>query len=246
MMGGIGYGRIDVRIDRQNGNKVVFLEINPNCGIMYPYGQEGSADWILRLNEGFQQRDFVILQVREAIARCRRERLLYVRRFDPVRGYHLRAMEDISIGTVIFNDECRPVRLCTKPFVLEHFSKEDYSDFQRNAWPVGLDGHFYALWDHDPAQWRAFNHSCAPNMAFAPMRSLNVVALRNIPKGEELTMDYRQFMDATMPGFQCHCGSEKCEGFVSPGSLANSPTATIVNQPTVALHHSIAVKLNPI
>ncbi|KAG5476284.1 hypothetical protein LSCM4_05265 [Leishmania orientalis] len=246
MMGGIGYGRIDVRIDRQNGNKVVFLEINPNCGIMYPYGQEGSADWILRLNKGFQQRDFVMLQVREAVARCRRERLLYVRRFDPVRGYHLRAMEDISIGTVIFNDECRPVRLCTKPFVLEHFSKEDYSDFQRNAWPVGLDGHFYALWDHDPAQWRAFNHSCAPNMAFAPMRSLNVVALRNIPKGEELTMDYRQFMDATMPGFQCHCGSEKCEGFVSPGSLANSPTATIVNQPTVALHHSIAVKLNPI
>ncbi|CAJ1013571.1 D-ala D-ala ligase C-terminus/SET domain containing protein, putative [Leishmania lindenbergi] len=246
MMGGIGYGRIDVRIDRQRNNKVVFLEINPNCGIMYPYGQEGSADWILRLNKGFQQRDFAILQIREALARCQRERLLYVRRFDPARGYHLRAAEDISVGTTIFQDECRPVRLCTKPYALEHFPKEDYSDFQQNAWPVGRDGHYYALWDHDPAQWRAFNHSCAPNMSFAPRRSLNVVALRNIPKGEELTMDYRQFMDSTMPGFQCNCGTEKCEGYVSPGSLSDSPTAKIESPPTVAPQHSVAMKLNSV
>ncbi|KAG5502036.1 hypothetical protein JKF63_04313 [Porcisia hertigi] len=246
MMGGIGYGRIDVRIDRQHDNKVFFLEINPNCGIMYPYGQEGSADWILRLNKGFQQREFAMLQIREAIARSQRERLLYIRHFDPVRGYHLRAKEDISVGTIVFQDECRPVRLCTKPYVLETFSKEDYTDFQHNAWPVGRDGHYYALWDRDPAQWRSFNHSCSPNMSFAPTRSLNVVALRNIPKGEELTMDYRQFMDSTMPGFQCNCGTEKCEGFVTPGSLVNSPKVQIAMEPTVALHHNLAAKLNPI
>ncbi|GET89622.1 D-ala D-ala ligase C-terminus/SET domain containing protein, putative [Leishmania tarentolae] len=246
MMGGIGYGRIDVRIDRQNNNKVVFLEINPNCGIMYPYGQEGSADWILRLNKGFQQRDFAMLQIREAISRCRRERLLYVRCFDPVRGYHLRAAEDISIGTIIFHDECRPVRLCTKPYAVQNFSNADYVDFQHHAWPLGRDSHYYALWDHDPAQWRAFNHSCEPNMSFAPMRSLDVVALRNIPKGEELTMDYRHFMDSTMPGFQCHCGTEKCEGFVSPGSLATSPSAKIASRPTMTPLHHIDTKLNHI
>ncbi|KAK7197707.1 ATP-grasp domain/D-ala D-ala ligase C-terminus/SET domain containing protein [Novymonas esmeraldas] len=246
MMGGIGYGRVDVRIDRQHGHNVVFLEINPNCGIMYPYGQEGSADWILRLNKNFQQRDFAMLQIREAISRCRRERLLYVRRFDPARGYHLRATEDIGLGTIIFQDECRPVRLCTKPYVHEHFAAADYADFQHNAWPVGRDGHYYALWDRDPAQWRAFNHSCSPNMSFAPMRSLNVVALRNIPKGEELTMDYRQFMDSTMPGFQCNCGTEKCEGYVTPGSLANTPRAKVASRPAVALHQNVALKLNPI
>lgn len=246
MMGGIGYGRIDVRIDRDHANKVVFLEINPNCGIMYPYGQEGSADWILRLNKDFHQREFAKLQIREALERCQRERPLYVRRFDPIRGYHLRSTEDISVGTVVFCDECRPVRLCTKPYVEDHFSKADYEDFRHNAWPVGRAGHYYALWDRDPAHWRAFNHSCSPNMTFGPNHTLNVVALRNIPKGEELTMDYRQFMDATMPGFECNCGTEKCEGFVTPGSLANSPMMTIAAVPPMSLHANTMVKLNPI
>jgi D-alanine-D-alanine ligase-like ATP-grasp enzyme len=35
VMDGIGYGRSDVRIDAVTGD-VVFLELNPNCGIMYP------------------------------------------------------------------------------------------------------------------------------------------------------------------------------------------------------------------
>jgi len=31
MMNGVGYGRIDVRIDKNN--EPYFLEINPNCGL---------------------------------------------------------------------------------------------------------------------------------------------------------------------------------------------------------------------
>lgn len=246
MMGGVGYGRIDVRINRCNNDEVVFLEINPNCGIMYPYGEEGSADWILRLSSDMQQRGFAMLQMEEAIQRCRNERLLYTRQYDAVRGYHLRAAEPIPAGAVILRDECRPVRLCTKPYAQAHLSDADYTDFVHNAWPVGGGGHYYALWDRDPAQWRAFNHSCSPSMAFAPMRSLNVVALRDIKKGEELTMDYRQFMDSTMPPFQCNCGSAHCEGLVTPGSLATTPADRLLPVSTNTIFDQVVKPLNSI
>jgi hypothetical protein len=58
------------------------------------------------------------------------------------------------------------------------------------AWPLGSDQHVYALWDLDPATWRPINHSCRPNMAFDTNRSLNIVAVADIAKGEELTIDY--------------------------------------------------------
>eukprot|EP00796_Vickermania_ingenoplastis_P004021 gene4021-2875_t len=215
MMGGVGYGRVDVRINREK-NDVVFLEINPNCGIMYPYGQEGSADWILRLSPDFHQKEFAMLQIKEAIARCQRTQVVYMRKFSCLKGYHLCATCDIHEGQVIFFDEGESHRLCTKPYIAENINDEEFSDFARNAWPIGSDGHYYGLWDHDPAKWRPFNHSCAPNMAFAGFRSLNVCALRDISAGEELTMDYREFMDCTMPPFKCRCNSVHCDGIIVP------------------------------
>lgn len=220
MMGGVGYGRVDVRIDRA-ANEVIFLEINPNCGIMYPYGQEGSADWILRLTPHFQQKEFAMLQIKEAIQKNALNQKVYTRKFNPKRGYHLCAACNIPKGHIVFFDEGQPQRLCTKPFVLQHCkSEESYRDFAENAWPIGAEGHYYALWDHDPVQWRQFNHSCSPNMEFAELRSLNVITTRNVTKGEELTMDYRQFMDSTMPPFKCNCQSVNCDSLIVP--LASS------------------------
>lgn len=214
MMGGVGYGRIDVRINRER-NEVVFLEINPNCGIMYPRDQEGSADWILRLSPGFQQKEFAILQIKEAIRVNQLNQKLYEKKFTPQKGYHLCAACDIPEGHIVFFDECAHHRLCTKPFVMEHLLEgEDFSDFSKNAWPIGTDGHYYGLWDQDPSKWRHFNHSCSPNMGFAGQRSLNVCATRNIKKGEELTMDYRDLMDSTMPPFKCSCQSINCDGII--------------------------------
>lgn len=226
MMGSVGYGRVDVRINRET-NDVVFLEVNPNCGIMYPYGQEGSADWILRLTEGFHQKEFAALQIHEAIMKNRQERKLYVRKFNSSRGYHLCAAETIPAGSVIFADEGQHHRLCTKPFVLEHFKGEEINEFAMNAWPIGSDGHYYGLWDDDPSKWRQYNHSCDPNMSFTANHSLNIIAVRDIHEGEELTMDYRTFMDSTMPPFKCHCQSVMCAGLIIPPrttSLAKSFT----------------------
>jgi D-alanine-D-alanine ligase-like ATP-grasp enzyme len=65
MMGGIGYGRCDLRVDLETGD-VYFLEINPNCGIMYPAGQESSADNILLLDKTTNHKKFTIMQIDNA------------------------------------------------------------------------------------------------------------------------------------------------------------------------------------
>lgn len=42
------YGRCDFRVDERG--EVYLLEINPNCGVLYPPGLHGSADYILSLD----------------------------------------------------------------------------------------------------------------------------------------------------------------------------------------------------
>ncbi|EKF33936.1 hypothetical protein MOQ_002406 [Trypanosoma cruzi marinkellei] len=218
MMGCVGYGRVDVRINREK-NMVVFLEINPNCGIMYPYGQEGSADWILRLMPEFKQKEFAKLQISEAIRIHKRKQPLFRCAYDPIREYYICATRNIPAGSIVFEGEGRLVRLCTKPYVKANWSEVEYNEFLHDAWPVGAEGHYYALWDLESSDWRAVNHSCDPNMGFCPNRSLNVHALRDIKKGEELTMDCRLFMDDTMPPFQCHCKTSICAGWIRGGVM---------------------------
>lgn len=45
---GVSYGRCDFRVDERG--EVYLLEINPNCGVLYPPGLHGSADYILSLD----------------------------------------------------------------------------------------------------------------------------------------------------------------------------------------------------
>ena len=58
----------------------------------------------------------------------------------------------------------------------------------------------------DPNQWSPQNHSCRPNTAY---RGLNLLAVRDIRAGEELTLDYAACCDETMAAFQCQCGSSR-------------------------------------
>nr|CCC50189.1 conserved hypothetical protein [Trypanosoma vivax Y486] len=236
MMGNVGYGRVDVRIDRST-NDVIFLEINPNCGVMYPYGQEGSADWILRLNPEMKQKEFALLQIHEALKRHERNTPLFRCVYHPARGYRICAIRDISAGVLIFEAEGRLLRICSKPYVQAVWGSEKYEHFAQTAWPLGSDGHYYAMWDQEPSEWRALTHSCSPNMGFGPNRSLNVHALRDIKKGEVLTMDFRTFMDETMPPFRCECKAPECGGLIAPGA---KPTAVAeVVAPTVTQWYDI-------
>lgn len=61
------------------------------------------------------------------------------------------------------------------------------------------------------------NHSCDPNsyMVYHDDCNYDLVASRDIQKGEEVTTDYETFddgLDGT--SFTCACGSEKCRGIV--------------------------------
>ena len=58
------------------------------------------------------------------------------------------------------------------------------------------------------------NHSCEPNCGF--QNGLELVAMRDIAVGEELTWDYSSAIDeAGSDGFPCCCGSANCRGQVT-------------------------------
>jgi len=57
-MKGRGFGRLDLRSDPSAEN-IYFLEINPNCGLFYPEGSQGSADIILLLDKDNNHFSFI-------------------------------------------------------------------------------------------------------------------------------------------------------------------------------------------
>lgn len=56
------------------------------------------------------------------------------------------------------------------------------------------------------------NHSCAPNCGMR--NATQVVTMRNIAPGEELTFDYAMTDTAPYDEFACGCGSAECRQFV--------------------------------
>ena len=214
ILGGVGYGRSDLRIDRTT-NDVYFLEINANAGVLYPPGLEGSADWILRLDPTFTHRDFVTALIDTAFLTHKKRQPLHKVTFDPAKGYHLVAARPIAKGAVVFADEGRPFPIITRPYVEANWSDADKETFSRYAWPLTSEPHVYVVWENDHNKWRPINHSCEPNLIFAAPHSLNQIAARDIQHLEELTMDYATFCDETMKQFDCHCGAPSCRRKIS-------------------------------
>jgi len=63
----------------------------------------------------------------------------------------------------------------------------------------------------DSYLWRYLNHSCNPNCYFEP-GTLSLIALKDIPQNEELTINYL-FTEAEMAHpFVCSCGETGCYG----------------------------------
>lgn len=136
-----------------------------------------------------------------------------------VSGYGIFATAALAGGDVIFHGEERAFRLVTKRHVMNHWPPDDRQAFRHYAVP--LSSQVYALWDEDPLEWAPQNHSCAPNAAY---QGLDIVALRNIAAGEELTLDYAMMMNEQSEPFRCTCGAPTCRGSVH-GAAGNSVTA---------------------
>ncbi|GIL80083.1 hypothetical protein Vretimale_12916 [Volvox reticuliferus] len=67
---GVSYGRCDFRVDTETGD-IYFLEINPNCGVLYPPELAGSADFILTLDPDHNHRHFIAAILASAVHRHR-------------------------------------------------------------------------------------------------------------------------------------------------------------------------------
>jgi len=200
--GGVGYARLDFRMDADG--VLYFLEINFTCSVFYTDGYEGSADHILRL-DGSGPVDFLQRIIRDGLDRFANKTAVYEMHGNAISGYGIYAKNDLLPGTVIFRGEERSQRIATKRHIESTWDEADMDQFRKYAYPVS--NAVFLLWDESPRQWAPQNHSCNANTTYA---GLNVIAKRLIKAGEELTLDYADFLDQHAEPFTCRCGSENC------------------------------------
>lgn len=91
-------------------------------------------------------------------------------------------------------------------------------EHQASVLRYGLDADFGFIYGPVSAAavitWDNFiNHGCAPNLGYDVRGS--VVTLRPIAKGEELTLDYGEFVVNYDEPFTCFCGAPRCRGGVT-------------------------------
>jgi D-alanine-D-alanine ligase-like ATP-grasp enzyme len=216
---GQGYARLDFRMDAEG--TIFFLDINFACSVFYGPGSEGSADYILR-QDPLGAAGFLRQIIAEGIARHRQARRLWIRKSRSSNGFGIFSACQIDAGQVIFPGEERAIRLVTRGHLARNWSEEEREIARHYAIPYSDE--LLALWHLDPAQWAPQNHSCAPNTAY---RGLDVVALRAIPAGEELTLDYSSVCNENLPPFPCRCGAANCRGEIrgTPGLSLTSALA---------------------
>jgi hypothetical protein len=202
---GAGYGRCDLRIDRDG--RPFMLEINPNCGIYYPATDPGSADLCL-LHDPAGHEGFTRVVVEAALRRHRDRRRGWEVRPTP-DGHGVFATRDFAPGqTVIRYEEAHHV-LVSRSRVEAEWSALRREWFRRYAWP--LTDEVWVTWDPDPEHWRPINHACEPS---AWLQGLDVVARTPIPMGHEVTLDYATYCNEVMPDFECRCGHDACRGVI--------------------------------
>ncbi len=213
--GGVGYARMDFRMDELG--ELYFLEVNFTCSVFYSDGYEGSADYILK-HDGIGQEGFLRHIIAEGIARHRRRQKKYIMKGNAIAGFGIYASTNIIAGDVLFKGEEKPQRIVTRSHVEQHWNEAEKKLFRHYAYPISSE--VYILWDNNPSEWAPQNHSCDPNTAY---HGLNVVALRDIPQGEELTLDYTTLLDESSEPFDCQCGASNCRGTIR-GTGGNSVT----------------------
>ena len=132
-------------------------------------------------------------------------------------GRCLIARRNIAAGTRLFGEddfadetERRSFRTLS-PAQLRELSTAERAAFVRYGYNTAPDRITGAL---DPETVRHptnfLNHSCDPNAGYDG--SEYIVALRPIPAGEEIRMDYGTFSFSFDHEFTCRCGAANCRG----------------------------------
>jgi len=121
-------------------------------------------------------------------------------------GIGVYADENIKKGTLIkvFNGEIISFDECIKRIQVG-------MEAQTDSLQVGLEQDM----DLDELS-RTFNHSCDPNAGHRKIAEL--IAIRNIKKGEEITYDYSATIGPNIPKslwqMKCKCGSKICRKMI--------------------------------
>ena len=188
-----------------------------NYFLFYPEGCEGSADHILR-HDGIGQQGFAKLVIAEAVARHKRRYRPFEIQGSAIAGYGIYATRPITAGEVVFRGEGRSQRVITRAHVEATWSADELETFRHYAYPLADE--IFLLWDANPEEWAPQNHSCDPNTTFL---GLDVYAKRDIARGQELTLDFAEFLSETSASFACNCGAANCRHTIS-GTPGNSVT----------------------
>jgi SET domain-containing protein len=104
----------------------------------------------------------------------------------PIHGIGVFASEFIKKGTVIW--EFNPlVDIILTPDQFKEFPEvmQEFAEYISIPYPYGADNYCLSL---DNGQY--MNHSFDPNMGPCPERGVVDIALRDIPKGTEMMVDY--------------------------------------------------------
>ena len=203
---GSGYGRCDLRVDRDG--RPWMLEINANCGLYFEAEDAGSADFCLMQDPGGHE-GFTRLIVEAALARhARRQRGWEVRPRANGR-YGVFATRDIDAGELIITNEGMPHHLVSRDHVDREWTDAYAARFATHAWP--LTDETWVIWDRNPDEWTPIEHSCDPN---AWLTGLDITARRTIRLGEEISIDYATRYNEAMPAFECECGTPSCRGTI--------------------------------
>jgi len=204
--GGLGYARLDFRMNTEG--ELFFLEINFTCSVFYRDGLEGSADHILA-HDGIGQAGFAERIINDGLARFRNRQRPYGMQGNAVSGYGIFATRALQTHDIVFAGEGQAHHIITGNYVRTQWSADAQREFRRYALPLSAD--VYVLWNQDPGDWSPQNHSCNANTTYD---GLNVMALRPIAVGEELTLDYALLMNDQSEPFQCQCGEASCRGVI--------------------------------
>ena len=219
--GGVGYARLDFRMNDKG--ELFFLEINFTCSVFYADGYEGSADYILKI-DGTGQENFLKMIIHEGVERHKKGQKKYKMKGNSISGYGIYATCNINAGEVVFKGEERSQRIATTSYINNNWSVKELENFKKYAYPISNE--VFLLWDENPDGWAPQNHCCNANTRYS---GLDVVALRPIKKGDELTLDYENFLDEHMEPFNCRCGSDNCRGLIQ-GVIGNSVSSRILKK----------------
>lgn len=103
---------------------------------------------------------------------------------------------------------------------LDALPLEDREQFLKYGYDVDF-GKIIGTFTHENARNHSnfMNHSCDPNMIYDTED--NIIAKRHILAGEELTIDYGNFIVNVDQNFICRCGAESCRGRITKEDWRN-------------------------